>query len=462
MTRLDSIDDGLDLLVPRFDEPPDWEDVLERADVSSPERTRAHVFPRRLQLAAATVLALAAVVGLGVSPAGGTLVRSVSDFSSWLTGDPGDSASRSEQGAFEEAYGSSLASVPDRPELRRLIATTTEDGGFELFGFRTGDSLCLFLTISGIRSDGPVTSCAPLDELGRAKRPVVPLLVDYPVGQQAIPPDADGYIPPRAQVTFGVVANGVVDVVVRASGADHTAVVLNNAFLAVISNPRLGAYSQQLVSVDREGRRSDIPIARARTAVGGRATETGVAPGPSAIERPVQGGAISWLEDRESRGISLEEAGIDEGALAGSGAFNRVVSPEPNGQHRVVLSIGGPSARQRVCDSVLTAAGAVGGCSRLAHYFEDAPFSVGVIGSQGGDQYILLHGLASDDVARLEIYLTGGERIAVPLQDNAYVIAVARTKFPARLVAFDHDGRTIGNRAFSHDPLENSTASGTG
>jgi hypothetical protein len=63
-----------------------------------------------------------------------------------------------------------------------------------------------------------------------------------------------------------------------------------------------------------------------------------------------------------------------------------------------------------------------------------------------------------DDVARLEIYLTGGERIAVPLQDNVYVIAVARTKFPARLVAFDHDERTIGNRAFSHDPLENSTS----
>jgi hypothetical protein len=33
-----------------------------------------------------------------------------------------------------------------------------------------------------------------------------------------------------------------------------------------------------------------------------------------------------------------------------------------------------------------------------------------------------MHGLVSDDVARLDLFLATGERVAVPLKDNAYVV----------------------------------------
>jgi hypothetical protein len=72
--------------------------------------------------------------------------------------------------------------------------------------------------------------------------------------------------------------------------------------------------------------------------------------------------------------------------------------------------------------------------------------------ANGGDQYATVHGLASDDVARLELYLADGERIAVPLTDDAYLIQVARTKFPIRLVAYDIDERIIAINALGHDP----------
>jgi hypothetical protein len=62
-------------------------------------------------------------------------------------------------------------------------------------------------------------------------------------------------------------------------------------------------------------------------------------------------------------------------------------------------------------------------------------------------------GLASDDVARLELYLATGERVAVPLRDNAFIAEVARTKFPARLVAYHQAGRVIGVENMAHDPL---------
>lgn len=68
-------------------------------------------------------------------------------------------------------------------------------------------------------------------------------------------------------------------------------------------------------------------------------------------------------------------------------------------------------------------------------------------------RYVVVKGLASDDVERMELYLRNGERVAVPLADNAYLVEVGRTKFPIRLVAYDDMGSVIGIETYRHDPL---------
>ena len=53
-------------------------------------------------------------------------------------------------------------------------------------------------------------------------------------------------------------------------------------------------------------------------------------------------------------------------------------------------------------------------------------------------------GLASDDVARLELFLATGESRPIPLRDNAWAIQAARADRPYRVVAYDREGRIIG------------------
>ena len=73
--------------------------------------------------------------------------------------------------------------------------------------------------------------------------------------------------------------------------------------------------------------------------------------------------------------------------------------------------------------------------------------------SHSGDQYAVLNGFASDDVARMELFLSTGERRSVPLRDNAYVVVAPRAKYPIRLVAYDGDGRVLGFEHFAREPL---------
>lgn len=50
----------------------------------------------------------------------------------------------------------------------------------------------------------------------------------------------------------------------------------------------------------------------------------------------------------------------------------------------------------------------------------------------------------SDGVARIDLFLTDGERWPVPLKDNAFSVEVPRAKRPAELVAYDAAGRIVG------------------
>lgn len=468
MRKLNSVSETLELLVEPFDgEPEAWADVLRRA--SAPDIRPRSTFPQRRHLAAVALAALV-VLALAVSPVGAAIARGVSDFSAWLSGSPGEPASESEQRAFDDENERSWAGFPDGTELRGVITTEAAGGTFKLFGYRTEDSLCLRLTVEGFPNDGPTTGCAPLDELRVAEAPALTVRLDTSFGTRDVPPSEEGYVPARAAASFGIVADGVEAVELQTTDGSAQAIVENNAFLAITADPPLGLRSQELTAIGAQGERVAVELAEAPFGDYGPQAKPGVAPGPSKIERRVEGGRIGWLADREPRGVSLEEAGFDDSQVPpavyrGEVRFARLIEPDPGGLRRVVVALVYVAPNQdpawpglhgeHLCYSVVEkGGGGGGGCSPVGRFFERGhPFSLGLYTGHGGDQYSVVNGLASDDVARMDLYLRSGERIAVPLEDNAYLVEVARTKFPIRLVAYDDAGRVIGIETYGHDPL---------
>ena len=465
MRKVDAVNEALELFVAPFDdEPGAWSDVLRRASIGSDVSPRSDA--RRRRRLAAAAFAAAVLLALAVSPVGGALVRGFGDFSAWLTGSPGEPASESAQRAFEEGNARSWLRFPDGPTLRSLIRTEAAGGTFELFGFRSGNKLCLRLTVEGIPADvPPALGCAPLDELRRAQAPAVTVIVDSSFGsRQDVTPNEEGYVPARASASFGVVADGVEAVELETNEGRVEAIVASNAFLAVTENPPLGMRTKELTAVGAQGQRVTVPLAEAPFGDYGAPARPGAAPGPTKVERQVEGGTIGWLLRREPRGQSLEEAGLDasqfglERIARGEVIHARVITPDPQGHAPFVIGVvrfeRGQLPFGQSGEQVCTLVAYGGGCSPIAHLFPPGlPFSVGTMSGYGGNEYVLVEGLASDDVARLELFLANGERTSVPLKDNAYLVEVARLKFPARLVAYDAEGRVIGIESDVHDPL---------
>ncbi|MFN2471641.1 MAG: hypothetical protein ABR583_11785 [Gaiellaceae bacterium] len=454
MTEGDHLRDELQRLVPLpTDRHASWPDVLRRGATPPVPLRRGR--RRRVALAlAATTL----IVALPATPVGGALARGLGDFSAWLTGLPGDPASESVQQDFERSNARSWAQFPPGTQLRRLISTEAAGGSFVLYGFRVGESLCLRPEVHGIRARGAATGCAPLGELRRANAPVLVVVTDYGFGRQDVAPTEEGLIPARASATFGIVADGVEAVELATDQGSERAVVANNAFLQVTPSPSLGLRTKNALAIRNDGTRVSIPVAQSPFDDDQPEAQPGVPPGPQGIERHVTEGTIGWLVRREPHGESPDEAGLEDrpflfGRMPAAEGFARVVRPDPAGYMRVALSIADFQNGSSVCSFLVMRGGAGGGCSPLGRMFERSPFTWGISVAFGGDQYAVLHGLASDDVARMEMFLASGECVAVPLADNAFVVEAARTTFPLRLVAYDEAGRVIGNEAFTHDPL---------
>ena len=288
MSAFNSVSEALELYVSPFDEEPQaWADVLRRASTASEAKPLNR--RRRRRLLASVALAAAALVALGASPVGGAIARGFGDFSAWLTGSPGEPASEEARSAhFDKANKRSWMGFPDGPKLRRLIVTEAAGGTFELFGFRSGDSLCLHLTVEGIPTDVDfATGCTPLEELRRAEAPAVVSVIDLPFGRQDVPPNEDGFIPARAQVVFGVVADGVsgVELTTNRGGVSH-AIVANNTFLAVTDHPPLGVLTREITVTSEDGDRLAVPFAPAVYAGDEPTAKPGVAPGPMRPKTP--------------------------------------------------------------------------------------------------------------------------------------------------------------------------------
>ena len=135
--------------------------------------------------AAAGALALAAAIAIAVAcvatPLGAAIGRSFDGFSNWITGSPGTPASPQAQQAFEEANARSWSAFPPGTQLRQLIQTQLAGSTFTLYGFRSGDTLCLRLVAAGPIA-GANESCAPLQALQSTAEPALVVASDEPFG----------------------------------------------------------------------------------------------------------------------------------------------------------------------------------------------------------------------------------------------------------------------------------------
>lgn len=430
----------------------DWQDVLGR--VQLPPR-RQPIARRSLEVAVAAAIAL--TVASLATPLGAAIGRSFHGFSAWITGSPGTPASPSAQRAFEKANARSWAGFPPGTQLRKLIETGTSGSTFTLYGFRSGDALCLRLVAKG-RAAGASESCAPLQALQSAKEPALVVASDEPFGLPKVAPGESGYRPELASATFGIASDGVKKVILRGDGT-HEAVVASNAFLYVAASPKLGARVRSADVVAANGSTAALPLVAAPYGENGTPAPDHFArpTGPTHFERTVSGGTVSWIEQRQDRGRPIgprELKRLGEGALTHV-TFAREVQPDPANPARVAFLIGKPArdpfhrfrrGQQELCVFLLQGGGggAGGGCGQLQGMFAQVPFSLGISLASGADQYAYFSGLASDDVARLRIFLTNNTIESVPLKDNAFAAPVARALFPARLVAYDSAGRIIG------------------
>jgi hypothetical protein len=175
-------------------------------------------------------------------------------------------------------------------------------------------------------------------------------------------------------------------------------------------------------------------------------------PGPTRVDRQPSKGTIRWLFRHEQRGQSLWAAGIPVGSTVGSHwqpvRFARVLQPNPRSSARIVVSLIGRRGRN-ICMTVVLPRTGFGGC---AIGMDLRPFSVSTafgLNITGGDG-VVLAGLASDEVARMELFIAGGARRHVPLRDNAFFIRVTSKELPCNLVAYDTHGDVIGTGARSN------------
>lgn len=440
MSQITSIREAFEIHVPRFplESEGDWAQILNQAGVDQPPADSS----RLMRIRTRPVLALALALVIVAAAVGVTLAATLGTFGNWLTGTPGTPAPVADQAAFQAANAHFYAAFPKQTTLNRLITRRFEGASYQLDGFRSGDELCLRLASAEI-DEGSLLSCVPRIALTRAKAPAQVAMIDFPVGSK--PLGHGRFSSPTAAVTFGFTADSIRSLALTdKSGRRTQAAVSHDAFLAVRSHPSSGSRTRQIAATDKQGRTVSVPFAPVLFGASGiRVVNPNVPqPGPSRVQRHVKPGTIGWLIHERPQGSSLATAGIPVSRLYGAHSFGvrfaRVIQPDPNSNVRIVVYTIGK--RHNICMEIDTAAGGGGGCS--IHF--NTPLNGSLEGANGGDQFALLAGLASDDVARIDLYLSDGERWPVALKDNTFAVQAPRDHFPATLVAYDNHGRIIG------------------
>jgi hypothetical protein len=419
------------------DATPDWEGVLASA------RVREGARGRRLGIAAAVLLATAAVAL--VSPLGGAIARGLEEFSTWLTGEPGTPVAEDEQRAFDEEnrrrqWGG--FEFPEGTQLRRLLTRQVGDSTIELLGFRSGHSLCLRLVVSGELAQ-KAAGCAPLAELRRLRSPVLVLILDEGVGRgdKGVWYGADRFVSNKLRISAGIAADGVRAVVLRDHAERHEVPVQSNAFLYVAEEPEVRQRVRKVWARTPAGL-VPVSIASVSTLFGSTVAPRAAPPAPP-VEREVSGGRIGWLEDREPRGESLGTMRVPSYYWQPGGRniiFGRVLAPDPTRPHRLLIALNEREVGGTVDIDLCTFGRRPPGLSGCSEYPLRTPFGHR---SFGAGAFTTISGVASDDVARLEVLLADGTRRTARLVDNAFILDVPSAALPERLVAYDSEGRVI-------------------
>lgn len=437
---------GLDRLIPLpSGERANWQEVLSAAGVKPrPRPTR-----RRFVMVVAVLAAVGAVVV--ATPVGAALGHGLDTFSSWLTGSPGTPSSPAEQRAFDRATRS-WDGFPGGTKLRRLVRTQTGGATFTLYGFRAAGSLCLRLVVTGSVS-ARTLACPPLSALRGSRQPALVVAANNGVGatqQASSGPFTFGV--PRFTLTFGIVADGVHQIdLTRSDGTKVHPVVNGDTFLAVESNSSPVTHAWATAG----SRRVALSLTTMASPFGFLQTSGPrlSAHGPATVQRIVHGGAIRWFARREPRGTAVPPAVHHIVGVLPNIIFGREITPDASAPERMVISVR-PAGnaysgahlhnKLQVCAEVVGGRFAGGGgCWPAGRLFSTAPFSLGILEQPGG-QTVTIAGLASDDVAKLSLYLGTGRRVSVPLHDNGYITSAAMADYPVRLVAYDTAGRVIG------------------
>jgi hypothetical protein len=437
------------------DAAPDWTGVLAAAGERGSTRRRRFAVAFAALLGA-TVLALA-------TPLGGAIARGLDEFSTWLTGHPGDPVSEEQQRTFDTDVRRWRLGFPAGTELRSLISRRVGGSTIELLGVRSGGRLCLRLRVSGVLTGGAF-ECAPLADLRRARGPVRVLITDKHLirGMRVAWYGVARPASAQLRITAGIAADDIDAVVLRDDSGRHEIPVESNAFLYVNDDIGLGQRVREVWARTATGL-VEAPFTPIATVFGSSPTIRREPPAAPVVERAVTGGTIGWLEDREERGeppevlpknprrehinrLFRQRVGLPDQVVV----FGRVLAPNQDHPLRYVVTLVAHRAGGRVAEVCVGATrfrGIGGDCDPFPVAFDRTPFRYAMGGGGPGlsDAFVTIDGLASDDVARLEILLADGTRVDVPLADNAFIADVSRAGLPGRIVAYDSEDRVISS-----------------
>jgi hypothetical protein len=399
----------------------DWGDVVGRAGLL-PSRRRRRVFAFAL-LAAVFVTAAAVAKTLG-------------GFDAWLSGTPGKPAEDRAQERFSAAAanGLSWAAFPPSTKLREIVRTRVAGSEYVLYGFRSGDSLCLQLAASGFAKQ--LKACAPASTLANLSAPILVL-----TGDQTL---LDRGARPFAEVSFGIVADVVRRVDVSATDGVHRARLGGNAYLFVEGRPNTANRILAVSAADPAGRRTVVRISSSPWLVplvgppGGWNSEvavrvdpphflgwSGVSPGgPAKVEARIADPTIRWSERGEKRGFA---------AVGGV----RFVKPDPLSD----LAVGLSGAE---CLYAVNSSGSLAVAS-CALFFPEEPIGVLISCALCGE-FSEVRGAAADGVKRVVIFLSGGSTQTVALRHNVFAARVATAHFPIRIVGYDARDRVVATQ----------------
>ena len=417
------MDAALARLAPRAEADADWDDVLRRGG-SRPQWKLA-------TLAVAVVLSAALVTG---AVAQGLLNGSLDRLSAWMGEQPGSPAPE-QQATFDQENAAAYAHFPSGTRIGRLVHAEFDGQGYDLLGFRDGTSLCLRLVPSPVDRHPNPPECVPQRELTRLGTPIAAvgghLRVRMPGGS-------------GLTMVYGLASDAVSSVDVLAGDQLlGSAVVGNNAFLfAGTDEPGspLGGPPLVLRATDDQGATANVPVENGPMISN---VDPATYPGPDHVERTLTGGSIGWIERGEARGEPFTFS--DQGPQRF--VHSRLLQPDPASSMRIGIAYAEGTAQETnggwYCLSWLWPLIRDSGssmCTRAESVGPGLMYAGAWMNSLV--QFPLWVGLASDDVARIELIHQDGTIDPVSLVDNVLSFQTTRGE-AVKLVAYDNENRVV-------------------